>query len=98
MVEYSQQSEPERDVRTVLAAYKMALVSANYRNWWHRMMLWSGDSQAREAEHILALTRSAAVRVCNQSERHRNWVRLLSEQQPSEVRAKDMFLDLIQQT
>lgn len=96
MDDFSRQSEPEREVRTALAAYKMALVSAHYRNWWHRTMLWLGDTQASDTETALASARAAAVQVCNQSEKHRNWVRLLSERQPPEVRAKDKFLDLIQ--
>ncbi len=33
MVEFSQQSEHEREVRAALAAYTMAQVSAHYRNW-----------------------------------------------------------------
>ncbi len=58
-------------------------------------MLWFGDPEGRKAESKLAAAKSAAVRVCNQSEKHRNWVQLLSERQPSRVQVKE-FLDLVQ--
>jgi len=87
--------DPEQDVREALKTYKNALVSTYYRNWWHRTLLWFRVSRARETESNLIIARARAEKACNQSEQHRKYVRVLAEQQPPDVPARDLLLDLI---
>ncbi|MBK3786085.1 hypothetical protein G3A43_38355 [Paraburkholderia aspalathi] len=88
----------EREVRQFLAAYKMALIDASYRNWWHRVRVWSGESDAKRAEQALDEAGQDARQVCIRSDRHRFWVQLVSLEnfaRPDRWRWLDDFLALI---
>jgi len=93
----AQLQEPnEQAVRQALAAYKIAMVQAHYRNWWHRAMCWSGHKSAVEAEAALRNAERMAITIANLSLEHQAIVRRISLQQPEQVRKEDAFMALIQ--
>lgn len=89
------QSDVEREVRNVLARYKLAMINCHYQNWWHRLSVWLGDDEANEADRELKSAKNAALSTCQKSNEHARWVRIISAQQPEHVRDKDNFLALI---
>ncbi|MPV65554.1 hypothetical protein [Burkholderia sp. BE17] len=93
--DFSVQSDAEREVRAVLAKYKLGLVQTHYRNWWHRLSCWCRNKDAMRSENALAKVEADARQVVNRSAEHQSWVRHISSQQPHDVRQKDKFLSLL---
>ena len=89
------QTVPEQQVRKALAIYKMALVNAHYRNWWHQVKLWFGDKTAIEAEQTLQVVEKKTKAIVNQSADYQAVCRVVSSQQQEHVRDMDSFLALI---
>lgn len=93
--DFSVQSDAEREVRGALAAYKFGLISTHYRNWWHRLGCWCGDNEAMSFDAALANAEAHARITVNKSAEHQNWVRVISSQQPHDIRERDKFLSLL---
>lgn len=89
--EDSTEWQQEREVKKALFAYKMALVSCHYRNWWHRLLLWCRAENARGCEQQLVEADAKAEEVCNRSEVHQKWLKLVIDEQPVSVREEDNF-------
>lgn len=94
-VDFSVQSEAEREVRDALARYKVGLVYTHYRNWWHRLLCWCGDEEAVRFEAALAKAEAHARIAVNRSAEHKSRLRVISSQQPDYLRDKDKFLSLL---
>jgi hypothetical protein len=94
-VEPSVQTTEENEVRRALDEYKTALNTVSFRNWWHRINLFLGELPAIQAEKKLKSIEERVRQSVNQSEEHRRFVRLISDQQPASVRERDYFLGLI---
>jgi hypothetical protein len=93
--DFSVQTDAEREVRNALATYKAALIHAQYRNWLHRFSCWCQDERAIKSEAVLTKAEADARVVVNRSDEHKNWLRIISSQQPDFVREKDKFLSLL---
>jgi hypothetical protein len=90
------QDSVETQVQRALAAYKLALVITNYRNWEHRLACFCGLKDALQADDELRAAEAHARRVVNLSEEHRRCVRVLTSRQPEWVREDDRFLALLE--
>lgn len=58
------------DVIEALAVYKRALIPTHRRNWWHRVLCWSGNINALRRECILNEAIANARTVVRQSSEH----------------------------
>lgn len=94
-MDYSHQSQAEKEVRVALVRYKEALINAHYRNWFHRLSCWLGNNVARQAEADLVHTETAVKAVVNSSHKHQRMARSIAMQQPEPVRERDQFLLLV---
>lgn len=82
---------PEKEVRDALAAYKLALMTASYCNWMHRLACKFGDEDALRKLSGLERAEAHAREVANRSPQHRAALRLVVNQQPIHVREQDGF-------
>ncbi|EMC0849084.1 hypothetical protein VBY02_004535 [Salmonella enterica] len=87
----------EGEVSQALALYKIALIHASYRNFWHRLSCKMKDKEAIKWERLLILQEQKCREIVNQSREHREMLRIIVEQQPLEIRERDNFLNLLEQ-
>ena len=95
MTDSSVQANAEHEVRDALARYKVALMYAHYRNWWHKLLMWLDDDEAKQADSALSKVEAEARSVVRRSEDHRQYLYLVSSQQLDYVRERDKFLSLL---
>ncbi|HAK4778294.1 TPA: hypothetical protein H2C15_004635 [Salmonella enterica] len=81
----------EAEVCQALALYKIALIKASYRNFWHRLSCTLGIKEALEHERLLIKCRS----VVNKSKAHQEMLEILINQQTSFSKQKDNFSHLM---
>ncbi|ECI4151947.1 hypothetical protein DPO80_16575 [Salmonella enterica subsp. salamae] len=90
-------SDPiEGEVSQALALYKIALIKTNYRNFWHRLLCKLRDKESLENERILVKQEIRCRDVINQSDAHREMLKTLISQQPSDIRQRDQFSRLLE--
>lgn len=90
-------SDPiEGEVSQALSLYKIALIKTNYRNFWHRLLCKLRDKEALENECILVKQEIRCRDVINQSDAHREMLKILISQQPSDIRQRDQFSRLLE--
>lgn len=85
----------EGEVSQALALYKIALINASYRNFWHRLSCKMGDKEALAHEHRLVEQELQCRKVVNQSEEHREMLESLISRQSEENRLRDQFTRLL---
>ncbi|EFO1363614.1 hypothetical protein DWG95_23645 [Escherichia coli] len=85
----------EGEVSQALALYKIALINASYRNFWHRLSCKMGDKEALAHEHQLVAQELQCRKVMNQSEEHREILEFLISRQSEENRLRDQFTRLL---
>ncbi|HFR8653482.1 TPA: hypothetical protein ACHWWS_004527 [Escherichia coli] len=90
-------SDPiEGEASQALSLYKIALIKTNYRNFWHRLLCKLRDKEALENECILVKQEIRCRDVINQSDAHREMLKTLISQQPSDIRQRDQFSRLLE--
>jgi len=88
-------TEEEKEVHQALFAYKMALIHTGYRSWWHRLLSFLEDDEARAADATLTAIESQARKIVNSTKAHQAACRVISAQQPEYVMRMDNFLALL---
>ncbi|ELC2820262.1 hypothetical protein RIY08_004218 [Salmonella enterica] len=89
-------SDPvEGEVSQALALYKFALIKTNYRSFWHRLLCKLKDKKALENERLLVKQEKKCREIINQSDKHREMVKTLINQQPPDIRQRDQFIQLL---
>ncbi|KIC80951.1 hypothetical protein [Pseudomonas sp. C5pp] len=85
----------EGEVRSAVAAYKMALVMTHHQNWAHRLACWAQDQEALRREAILNSTKKRAQEVLGKSPEHRVVLENIVKSQPRDIAEKDNLLSLM---
>lgn len=85
----------EGEVSQALALYKITLIRASYRNFWHRLSCKIGDSEALENEKQLVVQELLCRKVVNKSAAHREMLKDLIRRQSEDNRQRDQFIRLL---
>ncbi|MDH1190847.1 hypothetical protein [Enterobacter cloacae] len=85
----------EGEVSQALALYKIALINASYRNFWHRLSCKMGDKEALEHEQRLVAQELQCRNTVNQSAEHREMLESLISRQSEESQQRDQFIRLL---
>lgn len=85
----------EGEVSQALALYKIALINASYRNFWHRLSCKMGDKEALEHEQRLVAQELQCRKAVNQSAEHQEMLKTLISRQSEETRQRDQFIHLL---
>lgn len=83
------------EVSQALALYKITLINASYRNFWHRLCCKLGDKMALKHEQQLIAQEAICRQVVNQSPAHRVMLTHLIDQQSDVSRERDLFIKLL---
>lgn len=85
----------ETEVSQALTGYKMALINAHYRNFWHRFLCKLKDEEALKNERILVIQEKQCRFVVNKSPEHIQALKSLIDEQSNAARLQDKFSNLI---
>lgn len=85
----------ETEVSQALTGYKIALINAHYRNFWHRFLCKLKDEEALKNERILVIQEKLCLVVVNKSPEHIQALKRISDEQSDAARLKDKFSNLI---
>ncbi|EDZ1687066.1 hypothetical protein NTB97_003220 [Salmonella enterica] len=85
----------EAEVCQALALYKITLIKASYRNFWHRLSCTLGIKEALEHERLLIKQEIECRSVVNKSKAHQEMLEILINQQTSFSKQKDNFSHLM---
>ncbi|ENR9964111.1 hypothetical protein ACEXTD_003097 [Salmonella enterica] len=85
----------EGEVSQALALYKIALIYASYRNFWHRLSCKMGDKEALKHEQRLIAQELQCRKAVNQSAEHREMLESLISRQSEGCRHRDQFIRLL---
>ncbi|MDX9500251.1 hypothetical protein SM438_21005 [Salmonella enterica] len=88
----------EGEVSQALALYKIALINASYRNFWHRLSCKMGDKEALEHEQRLVEQELQCRNAVNQSAEHREMLESLIRRQSEDSRQQDQFIRLLKRS
>ncbi|ELV2768960.1 hypothetical protein [Enterobacter cloacae] len=86
----------EAEVFQAIAGYKMALINAHYRNFWHRFLCKLKDKEALKNERILVIQEKQCRFVVNKSPEHIQVLKSIIDEQSVAARIQDKFSNLIE--
>lgn len=86
----------EGEVSQALALYKIALIKASYRNFWHRLSCKMKDKESLKHERLLVTQEEQCRRVVNHSTAHREMLEALIGRQSPDNRQRDQFIRLLE--
>ncbi|EBC1670935.1 hypothetical protein RQ094_003876 [Salmonella enterica] len=90
-------SDPvEGEVSQALTLYKIALIKTSYRSFWHRLLCKLKDKEALESECLLVKQERKCRDIINQSDVHREMLKILINQQPPDIRQRDQFSQFLE--
>ncbi|HAS1065225.1 hypothetical protein CIW62_22275 [Enterobacter cloacae] len=86
----------EAEVSQAIADYKMALINAHYRNFWHRFLCKLKDEEALKNERILVIQEKQCRFVVNKTPEHIQVLKSIIDEQSVAARIQDKFSNLIE--